>query len=115
MQVGTGQTREDPVLDIHAVAEARPPEEDVDTRIREADAAFRRNFANRLYLLFFTAVVVGPIMVGGATITQYVLYPDKTFFPDVLEKATLLATSVLGTVAGVFGTVMGFYYGSEKK
>lgn len=86
----------------------------VEERIKESDANFRQKFAERLFTLFFTAVLVGPTLILVA-IGVEMFAPQAVDFDGLTERASILATSIIGTVAGVFGTVMGFYYGSEKK
>jgi hypothetical protein len=85
-----------------------------DEEIRRDDANFRREFAKKLYWLFFGAIFVGPALILAAVLLE-MLFPYRFNTGEIIDKATLLATSIIGTVAGVFGTVMGFYYGSEKK
>ena len=89
-------------------------EPDAEQAIRKADADFRREFARKLFFLFACTVFTGPILVVSAAILQTV-FPENFGSGDLLDKVALLATSLVGTVAGVFGTVIGFYYGTKEK
>ena len=84
----------------------------VDHRIKEKDADFRRKLAMRLFFLFSGTVVLSPmLLIGAALFESY--YPEIFDFEFLLEKGALLASGLVGTVAGIFGTVMGFYYGAS--
>jgi hypothetical protein len=73
----------------------------------------RRDLAIRLFWLFLGTVAIGPSLI--LLTMPFYLFGDRSLpLPSLIEKFTLLATSLIGTVAGVFGSVMGFYFGREQ-
>jgi hypothetical protein len=92
---------------------AVPPVRTIDEHITYGDAIFRRDFARKLFWLLATTVILGPFMMAAVAVLA-ALYPDKIEALDLLEKSGLMTTSLVGTVAGIFGTVMGFYFGAAQ-
>lgn len=66
-----------------------------------------------LVILFVIAVLIGPVL-SVVAIFYFDCCDDQDRLSSLIEKFTLLGTSLTGTVAGVFGSVMGFYFGREQ-
>lgn len=64
----------------------------------------RENVRERLAMTL-TYAVIG---LGGLCIALSVIFPDRS------ENLTKIASSFLGPMIGVYGTVMGFYFNDKR-
>ena len=95
------------VQDLNSVAQP------FDQRIKTDDAAFRRRFAERMLWLFGSVVLLGPI-IGLLTLLAQALCIIST--SDIFwEKFASITSSSVASVSGVFGAIIGFYFGAESK
>ncbi|TNJ48482.1 hypothetical protein [Phaeobacter sp. B1627] len=89
-------------------------EREVDARIREGDADFRRKFALSMLSLFSAIILVAFATYMVAAFIE-MTGEDRPIAAAMVTAVKDLFGIVFSGVIGIFGTVVGFYFGKADK
>ena len=103
---------EENVRDVGSPIE--PRERTVPDKINLDDANFRRRFALSLFWIFAIVVTSPILLIITALIIAFFLGSENSsaiFFERSSSLLSAYYPEMLGSVAGIFGTIIGFYFG----